>query len=388
MMPALAHAKLSASGAHRWMNCPASVALEAQFPEGDKVSPFAAEGTAAHDLAETCLRTDSNTDAFLGKTFSADGLEFTVDDTMVEAVQLYVDYVRDQPGKLLIEQRVDFSPWVDDGFGTADAIVLNDGVATVADLKYGRGVKVDAERNPQAMCYALGALNEFEFLYDVHTFRLAIIQPRLDHVSEWEISREDLLDWADGILRPRAVDAMSGSDASFHPGEKQCRFCRAKGACKALAEYSLAAACEGFSVVGDPIEPVDPNVLSNSEIGELLPNLDLVSNWIKAVEAHALGQLEQGEAVPGYKLVTGRSLRKWADEADAEAALKRTKLKVADIFTKKLISPAQAEKKLGKTHKIFAEHVVKPDGKPAIAPISDKRPALEIDPTEGFSEVA
>ena len=161
-----------------------------------------------------------------------------------------------------------------------------------------------------------------------------------------------------------------------------------QGACKALAEYNLAVASEGFQVVGDPVEPADPTTLTNDEIASLLPNLDTLADWIKAVEAYALSQLERGEAVPGYKLVEGRSLRKWADEADAEAALKRSKLKVADIFTKKLISPAQAEKKLGKNHKIIAEHVVKPDGKPAIAPVSDKRPALEIDPTEGFSEVA
>lgn len=380
------HAKLSASGAHRWIGCPASVSMEAQFPEGDKASPFAAEGTAAHDLAETCLRLGKNAKEYIGHTFEADGLSFVVDDDMAEAVQLYVDYVRDLPGKLLIEQRVDFSPWVAGGFGTADAIVLNDGVATVADLKFGRGVKVDADENPQAMSYALGALNEYDFLFDVHTFRLAIVQPRLDHVSEWEISRDDLLAWADDLLKPAAELALS-DEPPMHPGEKQCRFCRAKGACRALAEFNIQVATEGFSVVGDPIKTTDPKVLSSEEIAELMPSLDMLANWVKAVEAHALAELEIGRDIPGYKLVAGRSLRKWADENDAEAAL-RKKLKVADVYTKKLISPAQAEKKLGKGNRIVAEHCIKPQGKPAIAPISDKRPALEIDPTEGFKEVA
>ncbi len=384
-MPALAHAKLGPSGAHRWMVCAASVAMEAEMPEGKSDSPHIIEGNTAHALAEMALANDQNADAYLGTRFNDDLIH--VDQEMVEYVQEYLDYVRGLGGKLLVEQRVDLTRWVPEGFGTADAVVFHEGTLHVVDLKYGKGVPVNAERNPQAMCYALGALNEYDFLFDIQAVCLVVHQPRLDSVSEWEISRDDLLAWGDDDLKPAAELALS-DDAPFNPGEKQCRWCAAKPVCRALAEHNLAVASEGFSVVGDPVEPKDPNKLSNDEIAQILPELNGLSDWIKAVEAYALSQLERGEAVPGYKLVEGRSLRKWADEADAEAALKRSKLKVADIFTKKLISPAQAEKKLGKNHKIIAEHVVKPDGKPAIAPVSDKRPALEIDPTEGFSEVA
>ncbi len=383
-MPALAHAKLGPSGAHRWTVCAASVAMEAEMPEGKSDSPHIIEGNTAHALAEMALANDQNADAYLGTRFNDDLIH--VDQEMAEYVQEYLDYVRGLGGKLLVEQRVDLTRWVPEGFGTADAVVFHEGTLHVVDLKYGKGVPVNAERNPQAMCYALGALNEYDFLFDIQTVCLVVHQPRLDSVSEWEISRDDLLAWGDDDLKPAAELALS-DDAPFNPGEKQCRWCAAKPVCRALAEHNLAVASEGFSVVGDPIDPKDPNKLDNDEIASLLPNLDTLADWIKAVEAYALSQLERGEAVPGYKLVQGRSLRKWADEADAEAAL-RKKLKVADIFTKKLISPAQAEKKLGKAKTNIADLIVKPDGKPAIAPVSDKRPALEIDPTEGFSEVA
>lgn len=376
-----AHAKLSASGAHRWLVCAGSVSMEEGFP--DTTSKFAEHGTAAHELAERCLKEDVTAEYFVGQTFNG----FEVDAEMVEAVQLYLDYIRNHSGEVLIEQKVDFSPWVHEGFGTCDCLVIEGHTASVIDLKYGKGVKVDAENNSQAMLYALGALNEYEFLFDeINTFKLAIVQPRLDHISEWEVSREDLL--AFGQYAKERADAALAEDAEVTPEEHACKFCKAKASCRTLAEHSLQVAAEGFEAVEVPITLKDPKKLTNKEIAALLPQMKAIVDWTKAVEAFALAELEHGHEVPGYKLVEGRSIRKWADEDAAEKALRGSKLKVADIFTKKLVSPTQAEKLLGKNHPILQEFSVKPEGKPAIAAESDKRPALVVDVTEGFSKVA
>lgn len=375
-----AHAKLSASGAHRWMACPASVAMEADYP--DEGSSYAAEGTAAHKLAEQCLHEDMDAEAFLG-TF-VDGFE--VDLEMADAVQQYLNYVRDLPGFRFIEQRVDFSPWVPGGFGTADTVAIDDGTATIVDLKYGKGVRIDAEENPQAMLYGLGALNDFQFVHDIDVLKLVIIQPRLDHISEWEISRDELEIWAGRCVGPAAEVALS-DEPEFSPGEKQCRFCKAKATCRALAEFNIRTAADGFTVVGEPIDVKRPDKLSDAEIAALIPQLDTLTTWAKAVEAYALAQLEKGQDVPGYKLVEGRSIRKWGDEDAAGKALSR-KLGAKNAFTKKLITITEAEKQLGKKDPLIAKYTVRPPGKPALAPLSDKRPALQIDPTEGFDEVA
>lgn len=376
-----AHAKLSASGSHRWLNCPASVSREEALPESTSV--FAEEGTAAHELAEACLAKNLDAYQFLGQTFNG----FEVDQEMADAVQMYLDYVRDQEGHKLFEQRVDFSLWVPGGFGTCDCFVLNSDIATVADLKYGKGVRVDAEDNTQMMLYALGCLSDFEFMFNtIETFKLVIVQPRMDHISEWEISRDDLLAFGD-VVEKRAKLALGESPTAI-PGEKQCRFCNAKATCRELAEHCLQTAAEGFESVEQPIVVKDPQKLDNTEIAALLPQLKLLESWVKALEAYALAELEQGREVPGHKLVEGRSIRKWADEDAAEQALRGSKLKVAEIFTKKLVTPTQAEKLLGKNHPLLDELVVKPKGKPAIAVESDKRPAIEIDVTDGFDEVA
>ena len=375
------HALLSASGASRWMPCPASVRMEEAIPE--QASTFAEHGTAAHELAERCLTEDVTADFHQGKVFNG----YEADDEMVEAVQLYLDYVRNHKGEVWIEQKVDFSPWVPGGFGTCDCLVIKGDTATVIDLKFGKGVRVDAEDNPQAMLYALGALNEYEFLFDdIEHFTLSIVQPRLDHISEHTISKDELLKFGEHA-KERASEALQ-EDAPFSPGEKQCKFCRAKDNCRALAEHSLQVAAEDFADVVVPITLKDISRLSNEEVAALLPQLDNIANWIKALEAHALNKLEQGHEVPGYKLVAGRSIRKWADEEDAEKALRGSKLKVSEIFSKKLITPTQAEKVLGKGHPILQEHVIKPDGKPAIAPLKDKRPAIVVELGQDFKDVA
>ena len=374
------HAKLSASGAHRWMACPASISMEEGLP--DQKSIYSEKGTAAHDLAAQCLLGGVNADTYLDDIVS----EFTIDQKMIEVVQPYLDYVRGLSGVRFVEQKVDYSPWVPDGFGTADALILHDGTATVIDFKSGEGVKVDADENPQIMLYALGVMNEYEFLFDdVATLKLVIVQPAIDHISEWEISRADLLDWADTLLKPAAVLALS-DEAPLQPGGGQCRFCKAKGFCRALAEHNLSIATDGFTVVGEEPSLKDVSRLSNDEIAALIPHLDMLTSWVGGVMAHAVHVVEMGGEISGYKLVAGKTNRKWRDEAEAEVALKK-KLKVVDVFTKKLISPAQAEKKLGKGHAVLTQHVIKPEGKPALAPLSDNRPALEIDPTQGFEAI-
>lgn len=381
------HAKLSASGAHRWMGCAASVGAEDGLE--NKSTVYSLEGDAAHDLGEQCLRGGVNADTYLGDNV----LDHKVDREMVDAVQDYLDHVRDLPGRLLVEKKVDFSPWVPGGFGTADAIVLEEGTATIVDLKYGKGVRVDAEENPQLMLYALGAVNDFGFLYDIKSVRVMVVQPRKDHVSIWPrledppLGVSDLLDWGSTVVEPAARLALA-ANAPFNPGEKQCKWCKAKPTCRALAEHSLNVATDGFGPIGEPLELKPFDKLSNFEIAQLLPQLNTLTDWVKAVEAYALHELEAGRDVPGYKLVEGRSLRKWIDEVVAEKALRGvSKLKVADIFVQKLISPAQAEKKLGKGHKVINDNSEKPVGKPAIAPVSDKRPALTINPTEGYDAV-
>ena len=370
----VAHAKLSASGSHRWMACPGSIALEATMPEPPD-SPYAAEGTAAHALADKCLREGHDTAGYIGTTFEGQ----IVVQEMIDAVQIYLDYVRSQPGKLFPERRVNFSDWVPDGFGTSDAIVLHEGMLTVIDLKYGRGVRVDAEENSQLMLYALGALAEFDFLYEFDRFRLVVVQPRIDHISEWEIGKTELLGWGETVKI--AAGAALAENAPFVPDEDACRFCKGKSVCTALATFALDTAMEGFAPTFK-----DPLKLSPEEVADLLGKLDLFINWAKALEGHAQSELEQGRTIPGYKLVEGKSNRKWGDE-EKVAAFLLGRLAEADVYARSLVSPAQAEKLLGgkKTAaELLEPYIVKPPGKPTLALSSDPRPAIDVDIYAGF----
>lgn len=354
-----AHAYLSPSAAHRWMQCPAAPRLEALLP--DTGSRYAEEGATAHELAALCLTLGLD-----ASSLPAGGDWARFDAGMREAVQSYLDLVRAEPGHRYVEYRVDFSRWVPDGFGTADCLVFHEGVGAVIDLKYGQGVRVDARENPQLMLYALGADHSLGFIHDVDLWRLIICQPRLDHVSVWEIRRKDLVAWAEASVKPAAARALS-SDAEPAPGEKQCRFCRAKAVCRARAEANLRLAREDFA---QPLPP--PAMLSLDEIARILPQLDALVAWAGDVRDHATARAMAGETVPGYKLVAGRSVRRWADSAAAalEALLGEA------AWEKKLLGISAAEKLLGRSHPIFAEHTVKPEGAPTLAPLSDPRPAM------------
>lgn len=377
------HAKLGASSAHRWLNCPGSVSAIEALPIGDTSSPFAIEGTAAHELSEICLLSGEDAEAWIGKPL-VEMPDWVVDEEMAEYVQVYLDYCRAiarDADEIFVEQTVSYSDWVPEGFGTNDfgALNLKDKSIKIADLKYGKGVQVDAENNPQAMLYALGTYAEYGWIGEIDRIDIAIVQPRLYHISEWSISVKDLLKWAEWVSQ-RAEIALS-DDAERVPGEKQCRFCEAKATCKALMKYTEDIIMAEFDDLDDM---PSPDTLSDAQIRKVLEQKALIEGWLSSVENTVRERLEAGDSFDGFKLVEGRSLRKWSNENAAAEAL--TEVLGADVaFKSTLISPAQAEKALKKDQRSMLDDlVIKPAGKPTLVPESDKRPAINL--TEGDFE--
>lgn len=396
-----AHALLSASAASRWLACPGSVALSQGRP--DTSSVYADEGTAAHEVAAACLLSRDDADLKLGLSQEINGRTYTVDEDMAANVQVYLDHVRGlvADGELLVEQRVDYSAaiGVPESFGTSDTVILSADLQTltIVDLKYGRGVKVSAEQNTQLQLYALGALEQFGPVADIRRVQLHIVQPRLDHISEWEVSVEELEEFRQRAARQAAVamDDMRRATADtpvdpahlrLSPGEEQCRFCKAKAICPALAkEVATVVTPAGISEFDD-LEVVGPAAPQNSDaewLARALSTVGLVEDWCAAVRAEAFSRLQAGQDVPGYKLVEGkRGARRWADDTVATEMLKSFRLKVDEMFNLKLISPTQAEK-LVKAGVIgprqwpkLQEIVTQPPGSPSVAPVHDKRPAI------------
>lgn len=400
-MTEAAHARLSPSSAHRWMRCSGSLALESQFP--DTTSEYAEEGTAAHEVAALCLEGQQYADAFVGRLMS-NGVECTGD--MAENVQKYVDTVVQyaEGHTLLVEQRVDFSNYigVPGSFGTSDAVILAGDELQVHDLKYGRGVVVDAEENEQLMLYALGALNEFGMLGDFKRVRCVIHQPRLGAVSEWDCTVEELLEFAEEarVAAAKAVNPpfkvlweegpLQRID-ELTPGDKQCRFCKAKATCPALAEKVQEEIGASFDVIPDLDTKYAALVYNDDNLSQKMKATDLIEQWCKAVRAEVERRLLAGEKVDGYKLVEGkRGARQWASEADAEAKLKAMRLRTEQMYSMKVISPTQAEKLLKDNPRRWSslqELITQRDGSPSVAPMSDKRPALEVKPVADEFEV-
>lgn len=356
-----AHAILGASNAHRWLHCAGSVAAIAALPvsEVNKTSIFAEEGTRAHDMAERLLKGE--------RVVTGDSSD------MYDHVMTYVNYVETAAigsDKVMIEERVDYSDWAEGGFGTADAIIMKGKTLHVCDLKYGMGIQVYAENNPQGMLYGLGAYSLFSLTHEIETIKIAIIQPRLDHISEWEISVDDLLRWAQWVWE--RAEATKEPNADRTPSESACRWCDVKPICGALMRRTEEALMVDFDDLDDAPKA---DTLTDNQLRFALDNKKLIEGWLSAVEAVALGKIERGEGFDGYKMVEGRSLRQWIEGSNAQTALEG--LFGDDAYTRKLISPAQAEKKLGKAKSgEIADLIVKPKGKPTLAPSSDKRPEI------------
>jgi len=395
-----AHALLSASAAHRWLRCPGSLALEAGQP--DNGSSFANEGTAAHELAQMALTESRDADFYIGRVIEAEGESFTVDTEMAGHVQAYLDAVRERigDGELMVEQRVAYHGplGVDEGlaFGTADAVILRDDELIVVDLKYGRGVAVNALENEQLMLYALGALEEFGLAYEFARFRLVIVQPRNGGVSEYTLDHTELMNFAE-YAKLQALRALSPmqSDEDLEPDDKQCRFCKAKAVCPALARgvaHAVSGDFEDLTVEAVQSAIDDADKLFSLALGRKLAAVPLIEEYCKAIRARAELELQHGRPVDGFKLVEGRrGPRQWRDSEAAEAMLKTFRLKLEEMYDLKLISPTTAEK-LAKAGTIGPRQwpkaqalITQSEGKPSVAPESDPRPALN--PANDFAVI-
>lgn len=367
-MPPNSHAVLSASSAHRWLHCTPSARLELEFDS--TTSTAAAEGSAAHALAEHKLRRALK----LRSTRPTSPLE---DDAMDEYTDDYVSFVMEQFYEMkgdgedplvLIEQRLDFSSYVPDGFGTGDALLLSPGRLHVIDFKYGQGILVEAERNSQLMLYGLAVLKKYGRRYKIKTVSMSIFQPRRENVSTWTITAAELRKWAKTELVPKARAAYSG-EGEYLPGD-HCQFCRAAVKCRARAEEKLRLAQKEFSL---------PPLLSDEEVEDILSKLPDITKWANELMAYATdAALYHGKEWNGFKVVEGRSVRKYSDEdAVAKAA---NKVGYRDIYIQKLIGITEMQKLMGKQEfdRIIGPLLIKPPGKPTLVPSSDKRPAIKV----------
>ena len=372
------HSFLSPSAASRWIACTPSAKFSSQFPETP--SPYAEEGTEAHSLCEyflkNALKMDAGADPRIGMKFGSTEMEEHACD--------YVDFVLDEYYKaqqnckdaaIFIEKKLDLTEFIPEGYGFGDCIIVSDGLLEVIDFKYGQGVEVSAQDNAQMKCYALGALSQFGTLFEVENIRMAIFQPRMSNISISEISRTELETWAEIVLRPKAMLAYKG-EGPFISGE-HCKFCKAKAICRKRAETNLEIAKYDFAM---------PETISNLEIAAILEKADEVVSWVEDVKEYALKKALEGQKFEGFKLVEGRSVRKYADEEEvARKVLEAGK----DPYEKSVIGISKMEKLLGKKEFSFllGDLVTKPKGKPTLVQESDRREEMVIDAKNDFESM-
>lgn len=394
------HSPVGPSAAERWLHCPGSVLTTIDIE--DESSSYAIEGTAGHTVTEWCREEGNRAEHYLGVMVpvwvNADRTDLVeCNQEMVDAVNYFLDYVEQFHGEIFVEEKVSYTQWVKNGFGTCDDARISDVLAVITDFKYGKGIQVYAKNNPQLMLYALGFYQEFGWMYPhLKDFQLNICQPRLDHLDEWTISLEDLLAWAEDVARPAGVLAQTPGSPYVAGYWCSKNFCKIKETCKTRARAIFD------TVVGDfddldaemDVETLDANILTPAEVGLILPFLPLIKSFCGDLEKHALSELGKGNTIPhpetgDYKLVAGRTVRvyKISDEAELIKTLRgQYKLRVKDFTNSKLMTPPQLEKVVGKKSEIMVDLVEKKPGKAVLAPGTDKRPTLAVDVNDEFED--
>ena len=381
------HALLSASGAQRWLSCPPSARLEEAVEE--QSSEYAREGSFAHELAELYLAQELGLikKSDFNKRLKELRQNPFYSEELDAYVKIYLDFAiekinearaRTRDAVVLLEMKLDYSTWVPEGFGTGDLVLVTDDALEVIDFKYGRGIQVGAEDNPQMRLYALGALSQFGCLYEVDTARMTIVQPRLDSISTDEMAVEELVDWGEKMVKPIADLAFKG-EGEFKAGG-HCRFCRVRATCRARAEMNMKLACYDFK---------EPPLLTDEEIVEVLDAADEYMKWISDLQGYALDQaVNNGKKWPGYKLVEGRSYRRYKDQGKVAEALIAAGYKEDEIYEKVLLGITKMERAVGRKefNELLAGLIEKPPGKAKLAPESDKRPAVKSTAEIDFKE--
>ena len=374
------HALLSASGAHRWLHCTGSPLLEKDFP--DSTSVYAQEGTLAHELCELKLMaytgeiTKRKLTSMKNKLMKSELWQPEMEGTS----ETYLDYIKDITMSytvkpvILTEKRVDFSRYVPDGFGTADCLILAGDTLHVVDYKHGKGVVVDADHNPQMMLYALGAMSELSLLYRFKFVHMTIVQPRVNNISEFTMTADELIEWGEKVVKPKAEAAMSGK-GEFEAGD-WCRFCRAKQQCKTRYESN-------DSLYTELSERHDPRLITLEELGDYLKRGKDMAAWLEDMKEYALSESLAGADVPGWKAVEGRGSRAFTDTDEAVDTLIKNGIDESVLYERRVLTLAQMEKAVGKKAfgELVGDLVIKNPGKPTLVEESDKRPRITNQPT-------